>query len=112
MQGILIKWTVNTLALIVVSHAVKGIEITSLLTVIAAAIVLGIVNVFLKPLLILITLQINILTLGLFTLFINGFLLFLVSKIVKGFVITGYWPAFLGALIFSAISFLIGILVE
>jgi putative membrane protein len=112
MKGILIKWTINSLAILIVAHIIKGIEISSLLSVITVAFVLGIINVFLRPFLILVTLPLNIFTLGLFTLFINGFLFFLVSKIVKGFTITGFWPAFFGALLFSAISFFLNLLVN
>jgi putative membrane protein len=112
MKGALIKWMINSLAIVIVAHIIKGIEVSSLLAVIVVAFVLGIINVFVRPFLILITLPFNILTLGLFTLFINGFLFFLVSKIVKGFTITGFWPAFFGALLFSAISFFLNLLVD
>ena len=74
------------------------------------ALVLGIINAFLRPLIILITLPMNILTLGTLTLFINGALFYLVSKIVKGFVITGFWSAFWGYILFSIISFLLSLL--
>ncbi len=92
------------------AQIVKGIEISNTATVLAIALVLGIINAFLRPLIILITLPINILTLGVFTLFINGALFYLVSKIVKGFVITGFWPAFWGYILFSIISFLLSLL--
>ena len=77
-----------------------------------AAFVLGVINAFIRPLVILITLPINILTLGIFTFFINGFLFYAVSKIVKGFVVTGFWPAFFGALLFSIISFLVSLVIS
>jgi len=111
MRGLLIKWIINSLAILIVTYIVKGIEVASPITVIVVAFVLGIVNAFLRPLIILITLPINIFTFGLFTFFINGFLFYAVSKIVKGFVITGFWPAFFGALIFSTISFLLSLLI-
>jgi putative membrane protein len=95
-----------------VAHIVKGIEISDPWIVVVVAFVLGIINAFLRPLIILVTLPINILTLGIFTFFINGFLFYLVSKIVKGFTITGFWPAFFGALLFSIISFLLSLLSE
>jgi putative membrane protein len=112
MKGILIKWAINSLAILIVTYIVRGIEVANPIVVIVAAFVLGIVNAFLRPLLILITLPLNILTLGLFTFFINGFLFYLVSKIVKGFIVTGFWPAFLGALIVSFISFLLNLLIN
>jgi len=111
MIGLLIRWIINSLAILIVIYIVKGIEVANPITVIVAAFVLGIINAFLRPLIILITLPITIFTFGLFTFFINGFLFYMVSKIVKGFVITGFWPAFFGALIFSIISLLLSLLI-
>ena len=112
MRGILIKWLINSLAILIVTYIVKGIEVASPVTVIVVAFVLGIINAFLRPLIILITLPITIFTFGLFTFFINGSLFYMVSKIVKGFIITGFWPAFFGALLFSIISLLLSLLVN
>jgi len=111
MAGFLVKWIINAIAILIVAHIVKGIEVTSTAIVLVASFVLGIINAFLRPLLILITLPINILTLGLFTFFINGFMFYLVSKIVKGFIITGFWPAFFGYILVSIISFLLSLLI-
>ena len=107
----LVRWLVNALAIFIVANIVKGIEISSMPLALVIALVLGVINAFLRPLIILITLPINILTLGLLTLFINGALFYLVSKIVKGFVITGFWPAFWGYILFSIISFLLSLLI-
>jgi len=111
MKHFLAKWLINSLAIFIVAHIVKGIEVSSTPIVLVIALVLGIINAFLRPLIILITLPINILTLGLFTLFINGALFYLVSTIVKGFVITGFGPAFWGYILFSIISFLLSLLI-
>jgi putative membrane protein len=111
MEYFLMRWLINALAIFIVTHIVKGIEVSNTLIVLVIALVLGIVNAFLRPLIILITLPINILTLGFFTLFINGALFYLVSKIVKGFVITGFWPAFWGYILFSIISYLLSLLI-
>ena len=111
MRGLLIKWLINSLAILIVTYIVRGIEVASPITAIVAAFVLGIINAFLRPFIILITLPINIFTLGIFTFFINGFLFYMVSKIVKGFVIVGFWPAFFGSLLFSTISFLLSLLI-
>ena len=111
MHSVIIRWLVNSLSIFIVAHIIKGIEVPHPLTVLVVALVLGIINAFLRPLIILVTLPINILTLGLFTFFINGFLFYLVSKIVKGFVITGFWPAFWGYILFSIISFLLSLLI-
>ena len=107
----MVRWLVNALAIFIVANIVKGIEISSMPLALVIALVLGVINAFLRPLIILITLPINILTLGLLTLFINGALFYLVSKIVKGFVITGFWPAFWGYILFSIISFLLSLLI-
>jgi len=111
MEYFLARWLINALAIFIVAHIVKGIEVSSTPVVLVIALVLGIVNAFLRPLIILVTLPINILTLGLLTLFINGALFYLVSKIIKGFVITGFWPAFWGYILFSIISFLLSLLI-
>ncbi len=111
MEYFLARWLINALAIFIVAHIVKGIEVSSTPVVLVIALVLGIINAFLRPFIILITLPINILTLGLLTLFINGALFYLVSKIVKGFVITGFWPAFWGYILFSIVSFLLSLLI-
>jgi len=112
MHKFLLKWAINSLAILVVAHTVKGIEVSSSSLVIMVALVLGVINAFLRPILIAITLPINVLSLGVFTFFINGFLFYLVSKIVKGFVVTGFWPACFGAILFSVISFLLSLFVR
>ena len=112
MRGLLIKWIINSLAILIVTYIVKGIEVASPMTVIVVAFVLGIINAFLRPLIILITLPITIFTFGLFTFFINGSLFYMVSRIVKGFVITGFWSAFFGSILFSIISLLLSLLVN
>ncbi len=109
MRRFLTKWIINSLAILIVTYIVKGIQVASPLTAIVVALVLGIINAFLRPFIILITLPINIFTLGLFTFFINGFLFYLVSKIVKDFIILGFWSAFFGSLLFSTISFLLSL---
>ena len=111
MIGFLVRWGINAVSIFIVANIVKGIEVSNTATILVVALVIGIINAFLRPLIILITLPINILTLGIFTLFINGALFFLVSKIVKGFVITGFWPAFWGYILFSIISFMLSFIV-
>lgn len=111
MKNFLIRWAISAFSIFIVAHIVRGIEVPNIPTVMVVALVLGIVNAFVRPLVILITLPINMLTLGVSTLFINGALFLLVSKIVKGFVITGFWPAFWGYILFSIISFLLSLLV-
>ncbi len=112
MRRILLKWLINTLALLVTAYFVKGIQVTGASSLILAAALLGILNAFIRPILIILTLPINIITLGLFTLIINGAMLWFVSLIIKGFVIQGFWPAIIGALIISLVSWLFNWLVH
>lgn len=111
MSYFLARWLINAMALFIVANIVKGIEVSNTSLVLVVALVVGIINAFLRPFIILITLPINILTLGLFTFFINGALFYLVSKIVKGFTITSFWTAFWGYILFSIISFLLSFLI-
>lgn len=96
----------TAVAVLIAAHYVPGIMVASFYTALLVALALAVVNVILKPILIILTLPITILTLGLFTLVINGLLLWLVSTFVKGFEVAGFVPAFLGALIISVVSFL------
>ena len=111
-RNYIIRWLVNAVGLLIVSKIMQSIEIDGILTAVVAAAVIGLINIFLRPLLIILTLPINILSLGLFTLVINGLIFYFVGSIVEGFQVTGYLAAFLGALILSVInvlaSFMIG----
>ena len=104
---LIIRWLLNALALIAVASLIPGIEISGLYIALIVALVLGLVNAVLRPLLILLTLPITILTLGLFTLIINGLLFWFVSSFIKGFEVSGFWAAFFGALVMSIFSALI-----
>ena len=104
MSSLLIRWIVNALALLLAAYVVPGVLVASFYTALILAVVLALVNLILKPLLVLLTLPLNILTLGLFTLIINGFLFWFAATIVKGFHVDGFLAAFLGALLFSAIT--------
>ncbi|MDD5491512.1 MAG: phage holin family protein [bacterium] len=107
----LIRWGVNTLSLILTGYVVRGIHVDSLWAALMAALLLGLVNAFIKPVLILLTLPINILTLGLLTFIINGMLLSFVAWAIPGFIIDGFLWAVLGALILSIISTLLSIFI-
>ncbi len=106
----ILRWIVNALILMLIPLIVPGVTIESFFSALIVAVVLALVNALIKPILILFTLPINILTLGLFTLVTNGFLFYLVSAIVKGFNITNFTAAFLAALVYSVISLLISFL--
>ncbi len=111
MKELIIKWVVNSTALLVVAHVVSGVTLDNWLTVFVAALVLGLLNAFLRPVLIFLTLPVTVLTLGLFTLFINAFLFYMAAHLVRGFHVTGYWQAFIAALIFSVVSFLLNMVI-
>ncbi|MBW1972934.1 MAG: phage holin family protein [Deltaproteobacteria bacterium] len=102
-----IRLIVNGVALWVTAWLVKGIDIKGLSSLILAVILLGILNAIIKPVLIFLTLPINILTMGIFTFFINAFLLIAVSKLVTGFEIADFWSALVGAIVLSIINFII-----
>lgn len=99
----IVNLLVNGFAVFVTGHLLKGVRIDSFFTAIIVSVVLGMINTLIKPILIIFTLPFNILTLGLFTFIINGFLIILVSKIVPGFIVDGFFTAIL----FSLVLFLV-----
>lgn len=101
---ILIHWLIGGLAVLAAAYLLPGVHVTNFFSALITALVLGIVNVFLKPLLILLTLPINILTLGLFTLVINAFLVMLADLIVPGFRVDSFWWALLFGLVLWVIN--------
>ena len=108
----LIRWFANILALLVVIHTIAGVRVADWQTAVIAALVLGLLNAFLRPFLILLTLPLNIFSLGAFTLIINGFLFYLASIFVKGFIVVNFWSAFCAAALFSAISFIANVVLS
>jgi putative membrane protein len=107
MKGIVLRWLVLTLAVMVAAYLIPGIAVKGFFSALLAAAVLGILNAFFRPILIILTLPINILTLGLFTFVINALLLMMASGVIGGFVVQGFWPALFGSLIVSTISWLL-----
>jgi putative membrane protein len=88
------KLLFRTLAVGVAAYVVPGVEVTGLWGAVAAAVVLGILNSVLRPILLILTIPINLMTLGLFTLVINIVMILLTAKIVPGFEVAGFWAAF------------------
>ena len=105
MVNLILRLLINAVALLAVAHIVRGVEVTSFGGAIVVALVLGIVNAVLRPLLILLSLPLEILTLGLFTFVINAALFLLVAHLNIGLSVTGFWAAFLGAIVLSIVSF-------
>jgi putative membrane protein len=104
MDKFIIKWFLNILVLFLVIKISPGITVDHWDTLAVAALTLGLVNAFLRPLILALTLPLNIFSLGIFTFFINGFMFYLAAKLVKGFNVVDFWAAFWGALWFSVIS--------
>jgi len=103
----LIHWAVLTLLLWVASHVFKGISYSTPGALWVAALLLGLVNAVVRPILVLLTLPLTILTLGLFLLVINALMLMLVSAVVKGFEVKGFWTALFASLFIAVLSFLL-----
>jgi putative membrane protein len=108
MKRFLIHWLVIALALWVTAYVLPGVSVDSTQALAIAAVVLGLVNALIRPVLTILTLPITILTLGLFYLVINGLTFLLASKLVPGFHVGGFWWAVLGALLVSIISSFVG----
>lgn len=106
-MSIILSIIINTIAVLVTSYILRGIHISSFWTALAVAIVLGLVNAILRPIIFILTLPINILTLGLFSFVIIGLLVYLVSAIVPGFKVDNFGWAILFALIVSFINWLL-----
>lgn len=100
------KLLITALALLLTAYALPGVFVASFYIALIVAVILGFVNLILKPILVLFTLPINILTLGLFMFIINGFLFWFVASFVDGFDVDGFWWAVLGALVVSAVSYI------
>lgn len=98
------RWVINTLAVLIASNVVKGIHYDTVAGLLVASLLLGMLNTFLRPVLLLLSLPLLILSLGLFILVINALLLLFVSWLVEPFRVDGFGPAFWGALIISLVS--------
>lgn len=107
----LLHWGVLSLALWASSHVFSGIRFANTSSLIIAALLLGFVNAIIKPLFVLFTLPLTLLTLGLFLLVINALMIMLVSALVSGFSVSGFWTAFFASIFISILSWFIGGLV-
>jgi putative membrane protein len=112
MTGIFIRWLTLTGAIILTSYLLSGIHVEGFFAAFSAAAMLGVLNALFRPIALLITLPINILTLGLFTFVINAFMLQMASGIISGFEIHGFGSAVLGSLLISVISWLLNSFVD
>ncbi len=104
MRGIAFRWLTLTGAIIFASYMLDGIHVSGFMSALWAAAILGILNAFFRPIALILTLPVNILTFGLFTFVINAMMLKMASGVIDGFEVRGFWPAFFGALLISLVS--------
>lgn len=104
MNGIFIRWLILTFAIIATSYLIDGINVSGFVSAFFAAAILGILNAFFRPILFILTLPINILSLGFFTFVINAAMLLMVSGVIPGFEVKGFWTAVFGSLFISLVS--------
>lgn len=111
-MGFLIRLSLNALALLLVSTVIPGIQVQGLLPALSAAFFLGLINAFVRPIILILTLPLTILTLGLFIPVINACLLKLVSLMIQGFEVHGFWSAVFGGILLSLVSGLLNLFVN
>jgi putative membrane protein len=104
MRGIVIRWLILTSAILVASYLIDGIRVDGFFDAFFAAAALGVLNAFFRPVLFILTLPINILSLGLFTFVINAILLKIASGVISGFEVYGFWSAVIGSLVISIVN--------
>lgn len=104
---LLIVWLINAVALLAVPYVIPSITVDSFGTALVAALVLGLINAIVRPILVILTLPATLLTLGLFIFVINGLLFWFVGDILSGFHVKGFWAAFFGSIVYSVISWLL-----
>jgi len=112
MRGLLLRWLVLTVAIMFAAYVIKGIQVSGFLSAFFTAAMLGILNAFFRPVLIILTLPINILTLGLFTFVINALMLLMASGVISGFAVSGFWAAGFGSLLISLVSWVLNSLIN
>ena len=106
---LLLRWALNAVALMLIPELLTEIRVDGYTAALVSALLLGFANAIIRPLLVLVTLPITILTLGLFTLVINALMFWMVSGLVEGFVVPDFWTAFWGALIYSLLTWMVSL---
>ena len=101
---LLITWLINALALLALPYIFTSIHVDGFATALIAALVLGLINTLIRPLLVILTLPVTLLTLGLFLFVINALLFWLVAELVKGFTVSGFGGALIGSILYSVIT--------
>lgn len=108
----LIKWAINTIALDIAVLIVKGITVSGVFSLAIASLVIGFLNASLKPIMLVLTLPLNILSMGMFTLVINTIMILIASQVVRGFDVSSFWAAFTASILMSIVSFLLNVFVS
>jgi putative membrane protein len=101
---LLLVWLINAIALLLVPYLLPSVSVDNFYTALITALLLGLANAVIRPILVVLTLPITVLTLGLFILVINALLFWFVASFVQGFHVTGFWSAFWGAIVYSIIA--------
>lgn len=104
---LLAVWLINAIALLALPWLLPSIHVASFATALGVAVVLGLINAVIRPVLLLLTLPVTLLTLGLFIFVINGLMFLLASQLLDGLVVDGIWTAILGSMVYSVISWLL-----
>lgn len=104
-MGFLINWIISGLAIVITAYLLPGVRLSGFFAALVTALVLGLINAFIKPVLSLLTLPLTIMSLGLFALVINALLIMLTSKIVPGFQVQGFWWALAFSLVLTVVNF-------
>ena len=110
--GTVIRWLILTAAIMLTSYLLDGIQVSGFFSALLAAAILSVLNVFLRPVLLILTLPFTILTLGLFTFVINAILLMMVSGVISGFVVRDFKSALFGSLLISIVNAVLGSFVD
>jgi putative membrane protein len=111
MMRLVLVWVLNAIALLAVAYLYPGVQVQDWLSAAIAALVLGLANTIIKPILVVLTLPVTIITLGLFLFVINALLFWGVSNVVTGFHVNGFWAALIGAILYSIIGWLLSMLI-
>lgn len=109
---LIFRWVINALALLAIAYIVPGFGVDSFYSALIAALILGLINALIRPIVIVFTLPVTIITLGLFIFVINALMLWLMSTMVKGITVDGFIPAFMAAILLWIVSFVTNWLIK
>ncbi len=112
MTKVLVRWLLLAGALLLVAHLYPGVVVKSFTSALIAALVLGLLNTLLRPILVLLTLPVTVLSLGLFLFVINALMFWAAASVLDGLAVTGFWAALVGSLIYSLCGMVIDVVIE